>query len=220
MHTTLRVDGANCPLCLDELTDRLRGVDGINSVTSSISAGCLAIDHDDLATTDLVDLVAASLHGVTMAANEIVMTNVDPVVAVLHCTHEPAHGPRPPTEHSDDELETVTGALTRLRADGYTADFFATNDGQLCCRSCDRTMHPADVQVDHTIRFEGDTNPDDEDIVFAIRFACGCKGIYSAAYGPTTPTHDTAVLRGLAHATNPETTRHQVRDHIIEHFPQ
>jgi hypothetical protein len=63
-------------------------------------------------------------------------------------------------------------------------------------------MRPADVQVDHTIRFEGDTNPDDQDIICAIRFACGCTGTYSAAYGPTTPPDDTAVLRRLARATH------------------
>ena len=28
-----------------------------------------------------------------LASNEIVMTTVKPVVTVLHCSHEPAHGP-------------------------------------------------------------------------------------------------------------------------------
>ena len=32
MRTELRVDGANCPLCLNDLIDRLRSVDGVNSV--------------------------------------------------------------------------------------------------------------------------------------------------------------------------------------------
>ena len=54
-------------------------------------------------------------------------------------------------------------------------------------------MNPTDVRVDQTIRFEGDSNPDDEDIVFAIECGgCDCRGVYSAAYGPTTPPEDAA----------------------------
>jgi hypothetical protein len=30
---------------------------------------------------------------------------------------------------ADNRLETVTDALTRLRDDGYTADFYATDQG-------------------------------------------------------------------------------------------
>ena len=202
MRTELRVDGADCPLCLNDLIDRLRSVDGVNSVTSSISEGCIAIDHNSLAPADLVDLIGTSLHGIALASNEIVMSTVSPVISVLHCSHEAAHMPEATTVHHDAQLETVTDALTRLRADGYTADFFATDQGDLACQGCNKTMHPTDVQVDHTLRFEGDTNPDDQDIVFAIQCACGCKGTYSAAYGPATPPDDAAVLQQLAHTTH------------------
>lgn len=118
-------------------------------------------------------------------------------------------------------LETVTDALTRLCAAGYTVDFYATLQGRLACRCCDRTMNPTEVRVDHTIRFEGDTNPYDEDIVVAIECAGGHRGTYSAAYGPTTPPADSDVLRLLVRtpttrpssrrqrpdSTQPDTTR-------------
>ena len=200
----MRVDGANCPLCLNDLIDRLRSVDGVNSVTSSISEGCIAIDHDSLTPADLVNSIGTSLHGIALASNEIVMSTVCPVVSVLHCAHEPAYRAlvNATTVSDDARLETVTDALTRLRADGYTADFSATAQGELACQGCNLTTHPTDVQVDHTIRFEGDTNPDDQDIVFAIQCACGCKGTYSAAYGAATPPDDAAVLQQLAHATH------------------
>ena len=44
MQTNLRVDGPNCPFCLNDVIDHLRSVDGITSVDSSISDGCIAID--------------------------------------------------------------------------------------------------------------------------------------------------------------------------------
>jgi hypothetical protein len=59
-------------------------------------------------------------------------------------------------------------------------------------------MEPGDMQVHETVRFEGDSNPDDQDIVFALSCSSGCKGVYSAAYGPSTPPNDTAVLQKLA----------------------
>lgn len=212
MLTNLRIDGANCPLCLNELIDRLRSVDGVKSVNSSISEGCIAIDHDGLGQADLIELIGTSLHGIALAANEIVMSTVHPVVSVLHCGHEPQRCPPLANVRADHRLETVTDALTRLHDDGYTGDFYATDQGNLACRGCNRTMNPADVQVHHTVRFEGDTNPDDQDIVFGLQCACGRKGTYNAAYGPATPPDDTAVLRQLAHAPHPQ--EHQLRADI------
>lgn len=198
MLTELQLEGANCPRCLNDVIDRLRAVEGINSVNSSIAAGCITIDHDELTQTDLIAWIGGSLHGVTMASNEIVMTNANPSVAVLPCKHE-AHAPRTPTPGNPrQQPETVTDTLDRLRSAGYTTDFYATEDGDLACSRCERTMSPAEAHVDDTIRFEGDSNPDDEDIVFALHCDNGCQGIYTAAYGPSAPPSDAAVLRQLA----------------------
>jgi len=92
---------------------------------------------------------------------------------------------------------TLTDAMARLRAEGYQADFFATDDGRLGCRTCNANEDPATMQIEHTVRFEGESNPDDEAILLAIRCGCGCLGLYSAAYGPSTPPEDVAVLRRL-----------------------
>jgi copper chaperone CopZ len=73
MLTNLRVDGANCSLCFNDIIDRLRSVAGINHVDSSITEGCISVDHNGTTRTDLVELIGTSLHGVTMASNEIVM---------------------------------------------------------------------------------------------------------------------------------------------------
>jgi hypothetical protein len=52
---TCNVDGANRPFCLNELIDRLGPVDRVNSVNSSISAGCITIDHDGSARVEFVE---------------------------------------------------------------------------------------------------------------------------------------------------------------------
>ncbi len=95
------------------------------------------------------------------------------------------------------EMETLTQAIDRLRNDGYGADFFATEDGKLGCRGCGTIEDPAAMQIDATVRFEGTSNPGDEAILIALTCASGCRGLYSAAYGPSAPPADVAVLQRL-----------------------
>jgi hypothetical protein len=102
--------------------------------------------------------------------------------------------PRSPSVHE----ETLTQAINRLRAEGYENELSATADGRLMCGSCGETYDPLSMQIDHTVRFEGDSNPDDEAILLAVRCPEGCMGLYSAAFGPSAPPEDVAVLRRLA----------------------
>ena len=94
--------------------------------------------------------------------------------------------------------DTLVGAMTSLRALGYTSDFAADDDGMILCTDCGTSMDPASMAIDYTIRFEGDSNPDDEAIVLGITCPCSCKGIYTAGYGPSAPRSDARVLRALA----------------------
>ena len=48
--------------------------------------------------------------------------------------------------------------------------------------------------VDEVLRFEGQSDPDDEMIVFAVRGSCGHRGVYSAAYGHYMSPEDAAVI--------------------------
>src|SRR3954454_10560841 len=56
--------------------------------------------------------------------------------------------------------ETLTDAMQRFRGRGYEVDFAATSDGLLRCLACDAVYDPAVIGIDHTVRFEGDSNPD------------------------------------------------------------
>lgn len=96
------------------------------------------------------------------------------------------------------EMETLVEAMNRMRAAGYTAEFRATEDGQLRCDSCDSNHDPDQVTVDETVRFEGDTNPADEAILVALSCECGIKGQFTAAFGPASTPAESRVLRELA----------------------
>jgi hypothetical protein len=108
-----------------------------------------------------------------------------------------ANSSEPPPSPSIHE-ETLTEAIQRLRAEGYLADLSATEDGNLICHSCGQTYDPLALTIDHTVRFEGDSNPDDEAILLAVRCPDGCMGLYSSAFGPSAAPEEAAVLRRLA----------------------
>jgi len=91
MHTTLRLDGANCSSCFNDVLHHLRQRAGVHHVDGSISGSWIAIDHgDDVTVDDLVRTVRPHAHGIEMFANEIRMIPLDAVDAGC------AHGVVPP----------------------------------------------------------------------------------------------------------------------------
>ena len=95
-------------------------------------------------------------------------------------------------------METLSNAMNRLRIDGYSVDFSATEDGRLRCGDYGVSEDPENMSILVTERFEGDSNPDDESILLGV--ACGCviRGQFTAAFGPDTPHADAAVLGRLS----------------------
>ena len=82
-------------------------------------------------------------------------------------------------------MDTVSDAMRRLQAEGYTGNWYATPDGNLQCDQTGEVADLSNVQIDHVLRFEGQSDPGDEVILFALRSPSGDRGIYSAAFGPT-----------------------------------
>lgn len=80
--------------------------------------------------------------------------------------------------------ESVTQAIALLEADGYRSDF-SFSDAMVRCHGCGQSHPPAQLMVRHTFRFEGDTDPGDEEIVLGLECpSCGTRGIVVSAFGP------------------------------------
>lgn len=94
-------------------------------------------------------------------------------------------------------METLTEAMDRLRAAGYGSELSATPDGLLECTVCAESIDPTTVRIDETVRFEGPSDPGDEQILFALSTEAGHLGFYNSAYGPDTPSADVKVMRSL-----------------------
>ena len=66
-----------------------------------------------------------------------------------------------------EAMNTMVGTLETLRKEGYTEDFTVSDD-KLEARKKGVALYPDDFQVDDFFRFEGESNPSDQSIVYAI----------------------------------------------------
>ena len=67
-------------------------------------------------------------------------------------------------------------AVTRLQAAGGRLELTALPGGRLGCAGCGDSVEGSSLTMDETVRFEGDSNPDDEAILVALTLPCGHRG--------------------------------------------
>lgn len=79
--------------------------------------------------------------------------------------------------------DTVVEALNGLKERGYNHDFNITFD-KITCSSTGLCLNPSAFEITEVYRFEGDTNPSDEDVVYAVESKEGnIKGVITSAFG-------------------------------------
>ena len=79
--------------------------------------------------------------------------------------------------------DTVTEAISDLKARGYNIDFNLAFDQLICSNDAIR-LKPHEFEIVEVHRFEGDSNPSDEDIVYAVESKDGkVKGVITSAFG-------------------------------------
>ncbi|HNF42947.1 MAG TPA: phosphoribosylpyrophosphate synthetase, partial [Ferruginibacter sp.] len=82
-----------------------------------------------------------------------------------------------------EAYDTVVEALNGLKERGYTTNFNIAFD-KLICSEKKHVLNPDEFEITEVYRFEGDTNPGDEDVVYAVESKNGdIKGVFSGAFG-------------------------------------
>ena len=82
-----------------------------------------------------------------------------------------------------ENYDTVVGAINELKQKGYTIDFNIAFD-KLICSENKICLNPGDFEITEVYRFEGATNPSDEDVVYAVDSKSGkLKGVITSAFG-------------------------------------
>ena len=93
--------------------------------------------------------------------------------------------------------DTVTGALNGLKSRGFTLDFNLAFD-KIICRENNFCLNPKEFEIMETYRFEGATDPGDEDVVYAVASKDGnIKGVITSAYGLYADSISTEMIRKL-----------------------
>lgn len=81
------------------------------------------------------------------------------------------------------ELKTMTDLLTKLQLDGFTVNFLVNENG-LYDTGTEKVYKPDEVRVVDFFRFEGESDPADSAILYAIETNDGVRGVLSDSYGP------------------------------------
>ena len=79
-------------------------------------------------------------------------------------------------------MDTVSEVIEKLLKKGYKGDFVMTKKG-LTVRNSGENLLPDQIKIRKIYRFEGDSNPDDMSVLYAIESYNGIKGILINAYG-------------------------------------
>jgi hypothetical protein len=80
------------------------------------------------------------------------------------------------------EMSTLSMCANHAVTKGYTENFKV--EGGLLCNTTGRCYTPKEVHIDNFYRFEGESDPADNTIMYAIDAGNGVKGTLVDAYGP------------------------------------
>jgi len=92
--------------------------------------------------------------------------------------------------------DTLSEAVNALKQRGYTIDFNTDND-LVVCHQTPVSLAPDEFEIAEVYRFEGNTDPADEAVVYAIESKHGHKGILVNGYGPSAEPIGSALVKKL-----------------------
>jgi hypothetical protein len=96
-----------------------------------------------------------------------------------------------------NQYDTVVAAFEGLKQRGYTLDFNIAFD-KLECSSTQVCLNPSDFEITEVYRFEGETNPSDEEVVYAVASTDGkTKGVLHSAFGTYADAISDEMIRKL-----------------------
>ena len=81
-----------------------------------------------------------------------------------------------------NEMDTLSEVMKKLKDNGYTDDFEIEKD-LLVGKETDKKYHADELTIKKIYRFEGDSDPADMSILYAIETNDGNKGTYVDAFG-------------------------------------
>jgi hypothetical protein len=82
------------------------------------------------------------------------------------------------------EMNSLSMVMSKAVKNGYTESFKVTGKGLAAQSDLEHTYTPEQIQVINFYRFEGESDPADNSIMYQIETSDGLKGVLVDAYGP------------------------------------
>lgn len=99
--------------------------------------------------------------------------------------------------YSNENLDTLSETINGLIKLGYTHDFNLVDE----CIDCNNSiikLSPKNFKIDHVYRFEGDSDPEYQSILYAISsLNCNLKGILVNGYGISSDETTSKLIENL-----------------------
>jgi len=93
-----------------------------------------------------------------------------------------------------EEMKTLSQCMESLHKYGFESDF-RVEDDRLRSEDGDKSYEPNEVSIVNFYRFEGESDPADSSILYAIEASDGVKGTLSDAYGTYSSTSVSDFIR-------------------------
>ena len=90
-------------------------------------------------------------------------------------------------------LKSLVECHKKMVSDGYKEEF-SVEDDKLKSLSSDKLYAPSEISIVNFFRFEGESNPDDNSIMYVIETNDGKKGTLVDAYGAYADPDKTAFI--------------------------
>ena len=93
--------------------------------------------------------------------------------------------------------DTVSQAVNGLKQRGYAIDFNLEAD-KIICRQTPVSLLPSEFEITEVYRFEGNSDPADEAVVYAIESKHGHKGVLVNGFGISSDAIDDEMIKKLS----------------------
>jgi len=93
-------------------------------------------------------------------------------------------------------MNTLTERVNKMTQNGYTDNMKVTKDG-LYSTEKDKTYAPNEITIIDFFRFEGQSDPADNAILYVIETEDGCKGMLIDSYGAYSDEHINKFIRDV-----------------------
>ncbi|RMZ60696.1 hypothetical protein D1632_01565 [Chryseobacterium nematophagum] len=82
-----------------------------------------------------------------------------------------------------DKMTTLSEVMRKLSERGIMREFRMNEKEEMKLENSEKSYHPSDLIILKTYRFEGDSNPDDNAVLYVVKDTLGNRGMIIDSYG-------------------------------------